>query len=222
LLFSCHMEICVFQLNSPLDWMLLGVFLSGYCNLSSPTFVPHGSLLVSRTLYASYSFRATVPSQALSLFRSLPFCVRRCCRREADANTDQFTHDPSSTASKVFRKAIMPFHVFDPRLPYLRLLRQVSLCLTDRPFSANVTRCCHVPRRSFSQRSFNGMNHRSTECEQPRTWKLISRISANGQACSRASGRKIIILCHAGTENQSASSLRRSACGCPGTARSVS
>jgi hypothetical protein len=32
------MEICVFQLNSPLDWMLLGVFLSGPRNLSSPTF----------------------------------------------------------------------------------------------------------------------------------------------------------------------------------------
>ena len=65
-------------------------------------------------------------SQALSFLRSFPFRVRRRCRRETDASSDHLLkmhHPKLQSACLCVQKRIIPFHVFDRRLPCHQLRR---------------------------------------------------------------------------------------------------
>ena len=50
--------------------------------------------------------------QALSFLRSLQFRVRRCCRREADASSDDFSQKTSSITSKRVLVCLETYHTF--------------------------------------------------------------------------------------------------------------
>jgi hypothetical protein len=179
--------------------------------------VPHGSAarpshaLCHNTSERSLATPSELLFQALSFLRSLQFRVRRCCRREADASSDDSIQKASSTTSKRVLVCSKTHHTFS----CLRSnasnssIAQAGLTLFDRTAvfgnRHTLARCCHLPRRlSFSQRFSNGMNHRRVRTAQ----KLLPEIFANGQrAAVRLDFGRTFTLFYAGTEIQSASTL---------------
>lgn len=139
-------------------------------------------------------------SQALSFLRSFPFRVRRRCRRETDASSDHLLkmhHPKLQSACLCVQKRIIPFHVFDRRLP-CHQLRRAGLTPVHRLTVFGKRRTLLPSAEEVELFSTTLQRHESSHSANSPEFALTNSCQ---RATSRgASGRRITLF-YAGTEN---------------------